>query len=66
MLSGTLSVEALLERIIGETRAQITQREIDAPLMIGIRTGGAWIAERLHNALELETPLGVLDISFYM
>ena len=65
MLSGTLSVEALLERIIGETRAQITQREIDAPLMIGIRTGGAWIAERLHNALELETPLGVLDISFY-
>ena len=49
MLSGTLSVEALLERIIGETRAQITQREIDAPLMIGIRTGGAWIAERFHE-----------------
>lgn len=65
MLSGTLSVEALLERICSETRAQIAQRHIENPLMIGIRTGGAWIAERLHRELELETPLGVLDISFY-
>lgn len=65
MLSGTLSVEALLEKISGETRAQIIQREIDNPLMIGIRTGGAWIAERLHQDLGLETPMGVLDISFY-
>lgn len=65
MLSGTLSVEALLERISSETRAQIVQRHIDNPLMIGIRTGGAWIAERLHRECELDTPLGVLDISFY-
>ncbi len=65
MLSGTLSVEALLEKISGETRAQIIQRDIKDPLMIGIRTGGAWIAERLHQDLGLETPMGVLDISFY-
>jgi pyrimidine operon attenuation protein/uracil phosphoribosyltransferase len=65
MLSGTLSVDALLERICSETRAQIAQRDIEAPLMIGIRTGGAWIAERMHQALGLDTPLGVLDISFY-
>ncbi|SEG82304.1 bifunctional pyr operon transcriptional regulator/uracil phosphoribosyltransferase PyrR [Marinobacterium lutimaris] len=65
MLSGTLSVEALLEKISAETRAQIIQRDIENPLMIGIRTGGAWIAERLHQDLDLETPLGVLDISFY-
>lgn len=65
MLSGTLSVDALLDRICSETRAQIAQRQLDNPLMIGIRTGGAWIAERLHQACDLETPLGVLDISFY-
>ena len=35
------------------------------PLMIGIHTGGAWIAERLHRLLELTEPLGTLDISFY-
>jgi pyrimidine operon attenuation protein/uracil phosphoribosyltransferase len=36
-----------------------------APVMVGIHTGGAWIAERLHQALQLEQPLGLLDISFY-
>ncbi len=35
------------------------------PLMIGIHTGGAWVAERLHRSLAINTPLGSLDISFY-
>ena len=33
--------------------------------MIGIHTGGAWLAERLHAALALPTPLGLMDIAFY-
>jgi pyrimidine operon attenuation protein/uracil phosphoribosyltransferase len=33
--------------------------------MIGIVTGGAWVAERLHQALGLAQPLGLMDISFY-
>ena len=33
--------------------------------MIGIHTGGVWIAEKLHHALNLSLPLGTLDISFY-
>ena len=33
--------------------------------LIGIHTGGVWLAERLHAALGLETPLGSLDVSFY-
>ena len=33
--------------------------------LIGIHTGGAWISERLHQALGLKTPLGTLDVSFY-
>ncbi len=33
--------------------------------MIGIHTGGAWLAERLHAALGLQAPLGLMDISFY-
>ena len=35
------------------------------PLMIGIHTGGVWIAESLHAALGFSEPLGTLDISFY-
>jgi pyrimidine operon attenuation protein/uracil phosphoribosyltransferase len=33
--------------------------------LIGIHTGGVWLAERLHEALGLEIPLGALDVSFY-
>jgi pyrimidine operon attenuation protein/uracil phosphoribosyltransferase len=33
--------------------------------IVGIRTGGAWLAERLHRELGLATPMGVVDISFY-
>ena len=33
--------------------------------MIGIHTGGAWVAERLHAALGMKEPLGFLDIAFY-
>jgi pyrimidine operon attenuation protein/uracil phosphoribosyltransferase len=33
--------------------------------LIGIYTGGVWIAERLHQALGLKVRLGTLDVSFY-
>jgi pyrimidine operon attenuation protein/uracil phosphoribosyltransferase len=33
--------------------------------LVGIHTGGVWIAEWLHKALGIKTPLGTLDISFY-
>lgn len=37
----------------------------DAPLMIGIQTGGIWVAERLHKKLQIKEPLGRLNIAFY-
>ncbi|HEY9531127.1 MAG TPA: bifunctional pyr operon transcriptional regulator/uracil phosphoribosyltransferase PyrR [Burkholderiales bacterium] len=33
--------------------------------MIGIYTGGAWLAERLHAMLGVREPLGLMDIAFY-
>jgi pyrimidine operon attenuation protein / uracil phosphoribosyltransferase len=33
--------------------------------MIGVHTGGAWVAERLHAALGIREPLGLMDIAFY-
>jgi pyrimidine operon attenuation protein/uracil phosphoribosyltransferase len=33
--------------------------------LVGIHTGGVWLAERLHQALGLQLPLGTLDVSFY-
>lgn len=56
--------EALLARLQGSVE-ELVARESDDVLLVGIHTGGAWLAERLHQALGLSTPLGTLDISFY-
>jgi pyrimidine operon attenuation protein/uracil phosphoribosyltransferase len=37
----------------------------DATVMVGIHTGGVWIARALHSKLGIKEPLGELDISFY-
>ena len=33
--------------------------------LVGIHTGGVWLAQRLHKALALTQPLGTIDVSFY-
>lgn len=33
--------------------------------LVGIYTGGVWLAERLHQELAITQPLGALDVSFY-
>jgi len=38
---------------------------VEDALMVGIHTGGVWVAEQLHQLLEIKQPLAQLDISFY-
>lgn len=33
--------------------------------LIGIHTGGVWVAQHLHAALNIAVPLGTVDVSFY-
>jgi pyrimidine operon attenuation protein/uracil phosphoribosyltransferase len=47
---------------LGDT---LKTRGIEHPLMVGIHTGGVWIAERLHRLMGLQEDLGRMDISFY-
>ncbi|MES9974019.1 MAG: bifunctional pyr operon transcriptional regulator/uracil phosphoribosyltransferase PyrR [Candidatus Thiodiazotropha sp.] len=58
-------VRPLVDVMADKVRSLLNSREITDPLMIGIRTGGVWLAEILHNQLVLDDPLGTLDISFY-
>jgi pyrimidine operon attenuation protein/uracil phosphoribosyltransferase len=37
----------------------------DGTALVGIHTGGVWLAERLHGVLGLQQPLGSIDVSFY-
>jgi pyrimidine operon attenuation protein/uracil phosphoribosyltransferase len=60
-----LEIPELLNNLEAELRRIIEQRQLTNPLMIGIRTGGVWVAEQMHRRLNISEPLGLLDISFY-
>jgi pyrimidine operon attenuation protein/uracil phosphoribosyltransferase len=60
-----LEIHDLLNRLEAELKRIIIERQLTDPLMIGIRTGGVWIAEQMHERLNISEPLGLLDISFY-
>ena len=53
--------EQLLARLLDQMKPVVG---LDTGI-IGIHTGGVWVAERLHAALGIQAPLGTLDVSFY-
>jgi pyrimidine operon attenuation protein / uracil phosphoribosyltransferase len=60
-----LKINDLLNEMEAKLRRIIAERQLTNPLLIGIRTGGVWIAEQMHHRLNINEPLGLLDISFY-
>jgi pyrimidine operon attenuation protein/uracil phosphoribosyltransferase len=60
-----LKIPELLNNLEAELKRIIDERQLVNPLMVGIRTGGVWIAEQMHRRLNISEPLGLLDISFY-
>lgn len=54
-----------IEACLDDMSGQLTSICGDTPAMIGIHTGGVWIAEKLHQKLQLPEPLGKLNIAFY-
>ncbi len=64
-MSEQINIEQLLGEMSETTQAYCNANAYDNPLMIGIKTGGAWVAGRLHDSLKLTEPLGELNIAFY-
>lgn len=60
-----LEIHDLLNKLETGLKRIIVERKLINPLMIGIRTGGVWIAEHMHQKLNITESLGLLDISFY-
>lgn len=58
-------IAAILDAMAEQLATHISRLGDDAPAMVGIHTGGVWVAEQLHRRLQLAEPLGSLDISFY-
>ncbi len=60
-----LDITSLMTNLEQALKKEIHARSLKKTLIIGIHTGGAWVAEKLHSRLGLTDPLGVLNISFY-
>ena len=58
-------IAAILDNMAEQLAAHVRKLGDRAPAMVGIHTGGVWVAEQLHARLQLAEPLGSLDISFY-
>ena len=62
--------DELLAQLAQQLQTLLDNKAIDNPLMVGIQTGGVWIASKLYQQLNssnpvFSEPLATLDISFY-
>jgi pyrimidine operon attenuation protein/uracil phosphoribosyltransferase len=55
--------EALYRTLLGQVRAGLAG--VPDAAIVGIHSGGAWLAERLAADLALQDRLGFIDVSFY-
>ncbi|HEU4775210.1 MAG TPA: bifunctional pyr operon transcriptional regulator/uracil phosphoribosyltransferase PyrR [Telluria sp.] len=55
--------EALYQALLAQVRAGLAG--VPDTAIVGIHSGGAWLAERLAADLGLQNRLGFIDVSFY-
>jgi pyrimidine operon attenuation protein/uracil phosphoribosyltransferase len=61
------SVETLVDKLTQALKSYFPddQKANDQPIIVGIETGGYWIADIIHKTIAPDTELGRLNISFY-
>lgn len=64
-MTALLDMDQLLDHLEAGLRKKMEERGVTAPALIGIRTGGVWLADVMSKRLGLKEPWGELDISFY-
>lgn len=57
-----LDAEAIYRSLAARVREEIVGRDVR---LVGVHTGGVWLAERLKADLRIAHAVGILDISFY-
>jgi len=58
-------IPQLLDNLHTSIQQQIEQGHLNNPIIIGIQTGGVWVAQAMHQRLAMQEPLYSMDISFY-
>jgi pyrimidine operon attenuation protein/uracil phosphoribosyltransferase len=64
-MSETPDVDTLIGTLADALEQHLQRNAREAPLMVGVHTGGVWVARKLHALLGIEAPLGTLNINFY-
>jgi pyrimidine operon attenuation protein/uracil phosphoribosyltransferase len=59
------NIDTLIAKLAEALAEHLARHNRDAPLMIGVHTGGVWVAREVHRLLGIEAPLGTLNINFY-
>lgn len=65
MTSTEIQAQDLISNMAEELKQFLNNSGISEYCIVGIRTGGVWVAKELHRLLGNEAPIGELNISFY-
>jgi pyrimidine operon attenuation protein/uracil phosphoribosyltransferase len=57
-----LDAEAIYRSLVARLREAVAGRDVR---LVGVHTGGVWLARRLKEDLHVPCEVGILDISFY-
>jgi pyrimidine operon attenuation protein/uracil phosphoribosyltransferase len=58
-------IDQRLDEMASALKKELPRRAINEFAMVGIHSGGAWVAAGLQQRLGADIPLGSLNISFY-
>lgn len=61
---GSVDADRAYANLVDQLRTVLAD-ERRLPVLVGVHSGGAWLAERLHADLGLNTPLGYLSSAFH-
>lgn len=65
MTEQQLDVNPLLERLATGVEQLFSDRSTIEPILVGIHTGGVWVANALHRRLRTPSPVGTLEVAFH-
>ncbi len=65
MVDSDIAVEPLIDALAAQLDLELERRGVEAPALVGIHTGGVWVARELQRRLHAHPPVGTLEVAFH-
>ena len=65
MPENNFDIQQLIRTLKSGLDQYLQEHNRNAPLFVGIHSGGVWVAQRIHQLFAATEPLGMLNIAFY-